>query len=363
MMRSLSFNIFTVFAVATTMVVAARVEPDNNRDQRGRAIFLGRDDPVVQEVLNNRFQGFLRTERDYGRLARVSKGTRAALQEAEKSLGHRRQQVFRAFRSLQELEEAMQLWWTDEARTIRAPDGNQSEQNYEDLRNAAEARYGPVEQWDVGGLDKLPEFCHYDEYKSLRWSQMYVPSFRISRWNTRGIRDMSAAFADCGQGFNQPLYWDTSTVQRMDWMFFGCRDFNDRSIRSWRVSEVENMEYMFATARSFNQDLGEWEVTTKLKNVVSMFDRAHAFDQNLEAWDAVLANRRRQEVGAEPVATDSMFLYTLVFHRLALAECGCYAKARHGEERPWPDNEEHDCWKRAFKFSTDSVKERWRTKR
>ncbi|CAD7969949.1 unnamed protein product [Amoebophrya sp. A120] len=119
-------------------------------------------------------QGFLRTRREFAKLTRVSKKTRAALQLAESSLRKNGQKVYEPFRSVPELEEVMQLWWTDEYRNERRgldnddddddeDNLNTKEQYYEDLRYAAEAKYGPVEQWDVGQLDRLPEFCFLEK--------------------------------------------------------------------------------------------------------------------------------------------------------------------------------------------------------
>ena len=53
--------------------------------------------------------------------------------------------------------------------------------------------------------------------------------------------------------------WDTSSVTRMDYMFYGQSSFN-QPLNDWRVDNVTNMSYMFYGARSFNQPLGDWRL-------------------------------------------------------------------------------------------------------
>ncbi|CAD7946901.1 unnamed protein product, partial [Amoebophrya sp. A120] len=211
-----------------------------------------------------------------GKLAQVSKKIGTALQLAENTLTKIGQKVYEPFRSRDELKRTVELWWTD--LTYRK---QYDPKKYEDLRNEAEAKYGPVEQWDVGLLGwSLPGFCGKYE---MPWKQKYLPSFRISHWRTRGIKSMRHLFSYC-KGFNQPLHWDTSTVRDMTGMFSHCSDFNDSSISSWNVSNVVDMGSMFYNATSFNQNLGSWKLSPDLLDVYNMFGDAAAFDQNLYAW-------------------------------------------------------------------------------
>ena len=51
---------------------------------------------------------------------------------------------------------------------------------------------------------------------------------------------------------NQPLFFDTSSVFEMDFMFRGAAAFN-QSLLHFSAEKLENMEYMFAGAGTFDQ--------------------------------------------------------------------------------------------------------------
>ncbi len=304
---------------------------------------LQEEDHPLQPYL---LHGFLRTRRDYGKLAQVSKEVGTALQLAERSLAKKGQNVYEPFRSSRELNYTVTLWWTDSYRKRRHgyPDKDYNPKKYEDLRNEAEVKYGPVEQWDVGLLESLPEFCRL---KRQPWKQMYLPSFRISHWRTRGIESMQYVFSDC-KGFNQPLHWDTSTVQEMASMF-ECSDFNDPSISSWNVSKVVNMSIMFYEATSFNQNLGSWNLSPDLEDARFMFHGAAAFDQNLYAWGWGPAVARL-------VGFDGLW-NTIVSRRLRIVanDLNPGVTCFHPSGAFWL---EEDCWRRAFALPLDRVLER-----
>ncbi|MFT4283040.1 MAG: BspA family leucine-rich repeat surface protein, partial [Candidatus Woesearchaeota archaeon] len=76
---------------------------------------------------------------------------------------------------------------------------------------------------------------------------------------TGQVTDMSSLFRNTN--FNGDIgYWDTSSVARMDYMFWGASSF-DQDIGSWDVSGVTNMGSMFWGASSFDQDIGSWDVS------------------------------------------------------------------------------------------------------
>ncbi|CAD7946902.1 unnamed protein product [Amoebophrya sp. A120] len=256
----------------------------------------------------------------------------------------------------------MQLWWTDSYRKQDLPHGLRTETNlvfpnevyepkkYEALRKKAEEKYGPVEQWDVGRLRSLPRFCEY--HILAAWKQIYLPSFRISHWRTRGIESMRRVFFDC-KGFNQPLNWDTSTVRDMTEMFEHCSDFNDSSISSWNVSKVRLMTCMFCNATSFNQNLGSWNLFSPahLVDVRLMFSDAAAFDQNLYAWGwgPGLAN----SLGGLRTSP-CMIANTIVSRRLRIAGNDLHP-GKMSFRRSWMDE---DRWRRAFALPSDRVQGR-----
>ena len=83
-----------------------------------------------------------------------------------------------------------------------------------------------------------------------------VPYYgHISRWDTRGVTNMSYAFDHYTKNgsFNDQLTnWDTSQVTNMSAMFKGCGSFN-QSVSNFDTSQVTNMSSMFSGCSSFNQ--------------------------------------------------------------------------------------------------------------
>lgn len=74
-----------------------------------------------------------------------------------------------------------------------------------------------------------------------------------------------------------------STITATNFMFYECYFFNSSNIVFWDTSAVTNMEYMFGYARTFNQAIGSWN-TSNVTNMNNMFETAQAFNQNLSGW-------------------------------------------------------------------------------
>jgi len=106
----------------------------------------------------------------------------------------------------------------------------------------------------------------------------------INSWNTSGINNMSAMFANCTV-FNQPLSFDTSAVTHMTQMFNSCPVFNSPII--FDTSSVIDMRGMFALS-GFNQPLIQgvngWD-TSLVADMKQMFASNSAFQQNIGTWD------------------------------------------------------------------------------
>jgi len=77
--------------------------------------------------------------------------------------------------------------------------------------------------------------------------------------------------------------WDTSKVQIMDYMFRGCRNFND-NITSWDTGNVTKMREMFENAVTFNQNISSWD-TASVNDMRDMFTDANVFDQPIGNWN------------------------------------------------------------------------------
>ena len=101
---------------------------------------------------------------------------------------------------------------------------------------------------------------------------------------TSHVRDMFGLFSGEDTYFEEIDIsdWDVSNVERMEWMFYGAKSF-DQDIGNWDVSNVENMSYMFWNAESFNQDIGDWGVGN-VKDMKYMFSGASSFNQDIGDW-------------------------------------------------------------------------------
>ncbi len=95
--------------------------------------------------------------------------------------------------------------------------------------------------------------------------------------------------------------WDTSGVQRMDFMFDGCAIFND-NISSWDTSSVTTMREMFKDCPNFNQAISGWD-TSGVVDMRDMFDNATAFDQPIGNWNVNAWNV--STVGTSPMTGPS----------------------------------------------------------
>ena len=141
-----------------------------------------------------------------------------------------------------------------------------------------------------------------------------VRGVTYNAWDTSKVTDMTRTFAYC-ESFNngeprgsstKPLYWNTSNVTTMNFMFGIASSFilispgqtmtpyNQRmtsepvtiggiTYTPWDVSKVTNMFVMFQ-ASSFNQPLNSWNVSS-VTNMNSMFAAAATFNQPLNSWN------------------------------------------------------------------------------
>jgi hypothetical protein len=99
----------------------------------------------------------------------------------------------------------------------------------------------------------------------------------IGEWDTGGVTDMRDLF--CGkEGFNDDIGgWDVSNVTTMVRMSYEARAFN-QPLHMRDVSNVTHMYCMFETAVAFNQPLQTWDVS-KVTSMNGMFNGCATFDQ------------------------------------------------------------------------------------
>jgi len=87
--------------------------------------------------------------------------------------------------------------------------------------------------------------------------------------------------------FNQPINnWDSSNVQRMDYMLQQARAFN-QDISNWDTKNVELMTRMFYGSTSFNQNIGVLNLNS-IKSMSEIFDFSGMlcknYDLTLKGW-------------------------------------------------------------------------------
>jgi surface protein len=130
-----------------------------------------------------------------------------------------------------------------------------------------------INSWNTSSV----EWMNFMFYGASSFNQ------NIGAWNTSAAKDMSFMFS-YATVFNQNIgAWNTSAVTNMSWMFAYAPAFN-QDIGAWNTSSVTDMGIMFSGATSFNQDIGAWN-TSQVTQMTSMFHGATSFNQDIGAWN------------------------------------------------------------------------------
>ncbi|OEW96449.1 hypothetical protein A0M37_03175 [Campylobacter jejuni] len=105
----------------------------------------------------------------------------------------------------------------------------------------------------------------------------------IEKWNTFFVKNMNYMFYGC-ENFNYDISpWDTSNVKTMEDMFWDCKNFN-QDISKWNTMNVRNMNGMFRDCKNFNQDISDWNVKN-VEKMTKMLKGCKSFNQDLSSWD------------------------------------------------------------------------------
>jgi surface protein len=130
-----------------------------------------------------------------------------------------------------------------------------------------------LENWDTSSVTRM-DYMFY---------QASAFNHDIGSWDTSSVTDMASMFYNAS-AFNQDIgSWDTSSVTSIDYMFYNASAFN-QNIGSWDTSSVTNMTGMFNNAVVFNHDIGSWD-TSSVTDMASMFYNAPVFNQDISSWD------------------------------------------------------------------------------
>lgn len=142
-----------------------------------------------------------------------------------------------------------------------------------DDKETALETYGPIEDWDVSGINEMSYLFHF------------LTEFNedLSKWDVSSVTDMRNMFS-YSRNFNGDIStWDVSNVEYFDQMFAQSHAFN-ADISVWDVSSAKDMSGMFFESYSFNRDLNSWNVGN-VRNMNSMFYNAISFEGNVPNWD------------------------------------------------------------------------------
>ena len=118
----------------------------------------------------------------------------------------------------------------------------------------------------------------------------YVGSYAIESWDTSNVQRMDYMFYGASEFQGDISRWDTSSVHNMEGMFWNASTF-DADISGWDVSDVTNMKSMFEDAFRFDADIGNWN-TSNVTNMTYMFFAAEIFNQDISGWDVTNIHTR-----------------------------------------------------------------------
>lgn len=132
---------------------------------------------------------------------------------------------------------------------------------------------GNLNFWDVSTVNNFEAMF----YGTTNFNQS------LNEWNTENAEILKGMFAG-SKIFNQPIHtWDVSKVTDMSFMFQDAQKFN-QSLNDWNVSKVVDFSYMFSNTPVFNGELDQWNLESA-ETLEGMFTVAYGFDQPLNSWN------------------------------------------------------------------------------
>ena len=153
------------------------------------------------------------------------------------------------------------------------------------------ASYGPTYiDFDVYSGITLLTVDYLDTSNINSMSYMFygchdLTSINVRNWNTSQVTDMSYMFYDCWDLTSIDLSkFDTSKVTDMNHMFQGCDNLTSLDLSNWDTSKVTNMESMFGWCSLTSLDLSNWD-TSKVTNMDHMFSWSNITSLDLSNFD------------------------------------------------------------------------------
>eukprot|EP00964_Phaeocystis_antarctica_P005479 scaffold2998_cov67-Phaeocystis_antarctica.AAC.2 len=142
----------------------------------------------------------------------------------------------------------------------------------------------------------------------------------IADWCVSAITDMSWLFHNMNNSNADVSSWDTSSVTRVDHMFYGASAFNQPL--TFDTSKVTAVNSMFRGASAFNQPLSL--DTSSVTDTTYMFEGASAFNQPLSFDTSSVTDMRHMFSGAPLSAANKLLI------RCAWAGTSAFASSGYG---------------------------------
>lgn len=132
-----------------------------------------------------------------------------------------------------------------------------------------------LNQWDTSQATNMKEM--------FRGAVEFTGS-GLERWNVEKVVNMCGMFRDCQKLRANLSLWNTTSLQTVQCMFWGCSIFNG-DISNWITSNIIDAQGCFVNARDFNQDLKRWN-TSRVQAFNCMFMGAISFEgHGISNWD------------------------------------------------------------------------------
>jgi surface protein len=186
-------------------------------------------------------------------------------------------------------------WGDSSSDTITAYDDSETTHVYDSTGTYTIKITGTIRGWYFnGGGDKLKilniskwgdfNFTKKNAFKrctNLTSNATDIPAVNLT--------DFAFMFESCTAWNPSNISsWDMSGVTRINWMFFGCTNFN-QPIGAWDTSNVYELSYMLYNCSAFDQNLSNWNVAS-VTNYSQFMGNAGIstanYDALLIAWDA-----------------------------------------------------------------------------
>lgn len=164
--------------------------------------------------------------------------------------------------------------------------------------------YSNIDTYDISIASYSPKEAKMNLRLGNTDSRLYLRA--VKKWGTASWNSYEGAFKECSNleysitepipssDANSTAYmfygvksvdgvsgWDTSTITRMESMFYKVNHFNV-DLTNWDTSKVVDMSYMFADTNDTNPDVSTWDISA-VTNISSMFNNS-SFNQDLSSW-------------------------------------------------------------------------------